>query len=195
MSPRRLTPQYAVRATFDAVLFAVALAVAFQIRFEWNVPPEMVERFWRALSMVVATEYLLLLALGVHRFSWRFVGLREVIKILTAGLISTALLIVVRLVASLEAFESARDWVLVPLGVLLINGMLAFLMTVGARVLRRIVAERVGRSRLTRQGDDPVPTILIGRRASWWPKRSMADPTWGSSQWRSSTMIARRSGR
>jgi len=161
MTSSRFTPLYAARAVFDAVLFALALAVSFEIRFEWSVPPEMVERFVRSVSLVVAIEYLLLLALGVHRFSWRFVGLREVIRILVAGMISTTLLITVRLVASFDAFESIRDWVLVPLGVLLINGMLAFLLTVGARVMRRIVAEQIGRSRHTRQGDN-VPTILIG---------------------------------
>jgi FlaA1/EpsC-like NDP-sugar epimerase len=162
MTRPRLTPLAAARAIFDAVLFAAALAISFEIRFEWNVPPEMVERFERALLLVVAIEYLSLLALGVHRFSWRFVGLREVIRILVAGSISTSILIAIRLVASLAVLEAYRDWVLVPLGVLLINGMLAFLLTVGARVVRRIVAEQVGRSRHARQGDDPVPTILIG---------------------------------
>jgi FlaA1/EpsC-like NDP-sugar epimerase len=157
-----MTPLSAVRVAFDVVLFAVALAVSFEIRFEWSVPPEMVDRFLRALALVVVVEYAALLALGVHRFSWRFVGLREVIRIAVAGCISTSILIIVRLVATLEAFGSTRDWVLVPLGVLLINAMVAFLLTVGARVLRRVVAEQAGRARHARHGDDPVPTILIG---------------------------------
>ena len=76
----------------DLGVFVVALGISFLVRFDWAVPNEMWARLAFVLPYVVVLEYAALLALGVHRFAWRYVGLRETgrIFVMAASVIFSA---------------------------------------------------------------------------------------------------------
>ena len=103
----------------------------------------------------------MLVGLGVHRFSWRYVGLREAIRILMAISLSSACLVSMRLIVGTVPV-ALPQLAIVPFGVLLINFVVAYFGIAGVRVVRRMTGERVESVR-RRFGDKPaIPTLLIG---------------------------------
>jgi FlaA1/EpsC-like NDP-sugar epimerase len=75
-------------------------------------------RFFVNLPLVVGFQYLLLVAFGVPRFSWRYMGLREAVRVLEAIGVGAAVFLAVRVVAGqLQDGISAAEHVLVPIGV------------------------------------------------------------------------------
>ncbi len=144
----------------DLAVLLAALWVAFALRFDGAVPPHMLERAVVAAPYVVALQYGALHLFSVPRFAWRFVGLPEVLRILGAVGASATILVAARLAAgaALERAPSAR-FAALPLGVLGIDALLAFVGVSGARVLRRVLAERRGHHPAPRP---PRRAILIG---------------------------------
>ncbi|MDX2054161.1 MAG: nucleoside-diphosphate sugar epimerase/dehydratase [Polyangiaceae bacterium] len=145
----------------DLLALSIAFALAFFARFDWAPPAEMVTRGGLLLPYVVALQYAILTSFGINRYVWRYVGLREATRIFIAISLSSALLLLCRLVLPLF-FNSRLVTVVLPLGVILINFPLAFLSTAGLRVARRLFAER--NLLRSRQADtaEPIPTILVG---------------------------------
>lgn len=145
----------------DLVALALAFVLAFFARFDWVPPADMVARCGLLLPYVITLQYLILSGLGVNRYVWRFVGLRETTRLFAAISISSVLLLLFRL-ALPPFFNSRLVSVVLPVGVILINFPLAFLCTAGMRVGRRLFAERnLQRSRKT-DGAELCPTILVG---------------------------------
>jgi FlaA1/EpsC-like NDP-sugar epimerase len=146
----------------DLVVLTGAFTLAFLLRFDWAIPGPMIERLLRTLPFVVGFQYTLLVAFGIPRFSWRFVGLRETVRVLEAvGIGAGSLLIVRTIAARLQGDFPGAEHALVPVGVTLIDLVLAFLAIVGVRGVRRVLGERADASRRLGKGDR-VPTLLVG---------------------------------
>ncbi len=141
----------------------------------------MIGRLVLTAPYVVLGEYFVLVAFRVHRFSWRYVGLREAGRIFFAVVASTVVLIAIRLLLGRLQFVHAyfRHGV-VPFGVIAANFALAFLAVAGVRVLRRVIGERheIG---ARRTGAEQVPTMLSRRRPGGRARcrESIAAPTSG----------------
>ncbi|MBK6515899.1 MAG: polysaccharide biosynthesis protein [Polyangiaceae bacterium] len=140
--------------------------VACGLRFDWNVPREVLERCFLLLPYVVAIKYLFLYRFDVPRFAWRYVGLREVTRIFYALSSASAFLLLVRFVA-VPMRKHARwlDETWIPTGIILIDFILAFCAIVGIRALRRVHSERRRRAFLSSGPSsevEAVPTLLIG---------------------------------
>jgi len=157
----------------DIAMLSCALGLAFLLRFDWQIPESMVERLFRSLPWVVGLQFAALAAAGVQRFSWRFVSLRESLRILLALACSTALMLSIRLIAgSIGGRDETQEFheaLLLPIGVILINFVVAFLALTGVRVVRRLVGEHSHRTSLARNGSataTAVPTLLIGAGAA-----------------------------
>jgi len=137
--------------------------MAFWLRFELELPYQMFKRVMFAWPYVVGFEYLLLVSLGVTRFAWRYVGLREVSRLLVAISIASFAFVVLRIVAeaTLRIFPYSQ-YVLLPLGVIALNYTFAFMGVGGIRVLRRLLGERQSQLRHIKADTPAVPTILIG---------------------------------
>ncbi len=149
----------------DLVVLALALVLAFLLRWEFHPPTDVVGRLLLVAPYVVAFEYLVLVAFGVRRFSWRYIGLREVARIFLAMLLSSLVLLVSRVVVGeLRADFPYLRHGLVPFGVIFANFMLAFGGVAGVRVVRRMLGERSDARRpATRPTQrDAVPTMLVG---------------------------------
>jgi FlaA1/EpsC-like NDP-sugar epimerase len=145
----------------DIVVLSLAYGLAWMLRFDWSPPADMTGRFLLTLPYVAAGEYLVLLAFGVPRFSWRYVGVRELLRIAMATAAASAGLLVVRLVfAGLQSDYVYLRHGVIPFGVLGANAILMFLGVGGVRMLRRVLSEHFeSRRRPTRAA---VPTMLVG---------------------------------
>jgi len=141
-----------VQAAFDLAVLSAAYWLAFLFRFEFAIPVPWLSAALLGWPQVVGIEYVVLHALGVPRFSWRYVSIRDSAKIAIAVGIATALLVGVRL---------SLPVVVVPYGVLSMNYFLVFVGLVGIRATRRIYGELVER-KLRASGQKRERVLLIG---------------------------------
>ncbi len=114
------------------------------------------------MPYIAAFQYVLLAGLGVHRFAWRYISLRESVRILQALTIAAAILVCIRVLAPQVQQIIPYAWYgQIPLGVIAANYGLAFLGVVGVRVVRRVAAEHSATQHLPKS-NNAVPTLLIG---------------------------------
>lgn len=153
----------ASQAAIDLFVLATSLSIAFFLRFDWAPPTEILGRLLLVLPYVVAFEYVILVGSGITRFSWRYVGLREVARILLASVVSGAALLASRLVlGELQYSYPYLRHGLIPIGIIVSNVVFMFVSITGVRVARRWLGERAdARSPVQRQ-EQVVPTMLIG---------------------------------
>jgi FlaA1/EpsC-like NDP-sugar epimerase len=148
----------------DAGVIGLAYVMAFLLRFEGAIPATMLRTLAWTLPYVVALYFGAMLAFGVHRLAWRYIGLRDMRRIALAVGSSTALLVASRFAAAslLDLSGGLAFRAVVPIGVTLSTAAFAFLGIIGVRVLRRMLAERDESSARVRKEADPIPTMLIG---------------------------------
>jgi FlaA1/EpsC-like NDP-sugar epimerase len=151
------------RVAIDFIVMSLAFWLAFLLRFDWDLPHQMLKRGAFLWPYVVGLQGFWLLLLDVPKSSWRFVGMREAQRIVVALSAATAVLVATRFgsAAVIPVFGYAQ-YALMPLGVILINFVLAVLGVSGVRLLRRSLVER---SELHSHEDSAVqaiPTLLIG---------------------------------
>jgi FlaA1/EpsC-like NDP-sugar epimerase len=147
----------------DLAVLSGALLLAFLWRFDWDIPPSWVPRLFFAWPYVVGFEYAVLLAFGVHRFAWRYIGLREAVRILAATFVAGFVLLSARYMgaAAVDEWPHAQ-YAILPLGVILNNLALSFLGVAGIRISRRLQAERRAHHRRPRAAGDAKRTLLVG---------------------------------
>jgi len=148
----------------DMGVIASAYVMAFLLRFEGAIPTWMLRTLAWTLPYVVALYYGSMMAFGVQKLAWRYIGLRDMRRIALAVGASTGLLLASRLVAAqwVITADSVMSRAIVPIGVTLSAAAFAFLGIVGVRVLRRMLAERDESSSRVRDKAEPVRTMLIG---------------------------------
>ena len=156
------------QSLIDLTVLTLAFAIAFFLRFDWRPPTDMIGRLALVAPYVVVGEYLVLWLFGVPRFSWRYVGLREVGRILFAALVANVLLLWARIaLGELQDDYAYLRHGVIPLGVIASNFALTFLGVGGVRVLRRIVGEQLESRRTMKKaaGRELVPTMFVGAGA------------------------------
>lgn len=156
---------FSAQVSIDLVVMTLAFCVAFLLRFDWAMPADMVGRLALTVPYVVLGEYLVFALFGVPRFSWRYVGLREVRTIFVAATVASGALLVIRLVlGELQFVYPFLRHGVVPNGVIAANYTLLFLAVCGVRVLRRLIAERAEKEgrRRAQPRVEPTPTMLVG---------------------------------
>jgi FlaA1/EpsC-like NDP-sugar epimerase len=155
------------RVLTDLLVLSAVLWLAALLRFEGSIPYQVLKRVILLWPYIVGVQYALLMVMGIPRFSWRYVGLREALRILQAILASSALLVAFRLGA--VAFLRERgyaQYLHLPLGVIALDFALAFLGLCGVRVARRVFTERADAGRIRARGNELVPTLLVGAGSS-----------------------------
>ncbi len=147
----------------DIAVLMFAFVLAMLVRFDWDVPWVMFKQLMIVLPYVVLLQYGFLSAFGTTRFSWRYISLRDTVRIFGAIASAAALLVALRLLSPVlvDRFPLAR-YGIAPLGVLLGDFVLAFIGLTGVRALRRMLGERVASKQ--HQGDEEPqePTLLVG---------------------------------
>ena len=94
----------------DMALLALAFAIAFLMRFDWRPPADMLGRLALTVPYIVVGEYLVLWLFGVPKSSWRYVGLREVWRILAAAVTANVLILWTRI--TFGALQDGRQTIL-----------------------------------------------------------------------------------
>jgi FlaA1/EpsC-like NDP-sugar epimerase len=148
----------------DLSVLVVVYVASFMLRFEGHPPLLMVRTLATTLPYVVALQYGLFLAFGVHRFAWRYVGLSEVGRIGRVVILGVFTLLVTRFLIP-KLLVRGAPWTargVIPISIILSFGVLAFLGIVGVRVLRRMLSERHEVFDRMPAQREAVPTMLIG---------------------------------
>ena len=120
----------------DLGVLSAAFAFAYLLRFDFQASSPELDRLLPQLPWVLALQFGALLLAGVHRFIWRYVGIREARQFLDAAIWSGAALLAMRLFVPLE-FDHWR----IPISVILMDTVLGFGAAFGLRVARRISYE------------------------------------------------------
>ncbi|MGE0792227.1 MAG: polysaccharide biosynthesis protein [Sandaracinaceae bacterium] len=151
--------------SIDLVVLGLAFAVAFLMRFDWRPPAEMWGRLALTVPYVVLGEYLVLWVFGIPKFSWRYIGLRELWRILAAVVVANVALLWTRLaLGELQADYGYLRHGIIPLGAIAGNFVLMFLGVAGVRVARRILGEYLESKRRAKGAKvvRSVATMLVG---------------------------------
>lgn len=147
----------------DFVGLVFALVAAMFLRFDGAPPWVMVKMALFAAPYVALMKYTWMLVFGIPQFAWRYVGLREAMRIVMALLCATATLIVVRLVAHpLVAFHPVFRYAIIPFGVIAIDGLLSVVVLVSLRALRRAYVERQERAGRSVAPVVTTRTLIVG---------------------------------
>jgi FlaA1/EpsC-like NDP-sugar epimerase len=142
---RRLNhPAYRHRAlqfAADALLAAIAFALAFVLRFidVGGMPDRYQEMLWQSIAFVALGKALIFTVLGLHSKWWRYFLTRDFPALLRATALASAALVVVFTV--LQPFDDSLPRSIVIFDFILTTGLLA-----GARIVTRLWIERPSRT-------------------------------------------------
>ena len=132
-----------LRELATVIAVAAAYLLAYEVRFEFQVPADFRSTALTTLPLVVALQFGLLRVLGVQRHSWQFTSLWDVVAITGAMLVSSVLLVTLRFaLPPLAALVDVEITTVVPLGVIAADLALSVLALVGVRALRRLQVEQ-----------------------------------------------------
>lgn len=117
----------------ESGLFAMALVMAFLLRFEFEIPAEFFRQMVKLLPLAVGLKLAFFWASGLYRGMWRYTGLTDLWKIGRAVFMAEVALITY--VAFTSHFQGH------PRSVFILDPLLAFVFACGARVLIRSLYE------------------------------------------------------
>src|SRR5439155_559000 len=120
-----------------AVLVALAYWLAFVLRFEFHLSPDEWSKCARTLPFVLVVRLLVFQWFHLYVGLWRYFSMRDIVVILKAGTISSAILSAGILLVYGHAFPSA---------VLLIDWLLCLALVGGVRLTLRVVRESQSRA-------------------------------------------------
>ena len=107
-----------------AGLFAVSLASAFLLRFEFSVPLEEVSHFYAGLWIVLSVKITVFHLARLHRGWWRLIGMTDLRRVLVANVVASGIFAVLARFLIGTAF---------PRSIHIIDFLLCFLATAGIR--------------------------------------------------------------
>jgi FlaA1/EpsC-like NDP-sugar epimerase len=158
---KKVSPQqHLVRAAqrlVDLLVCAMAFRLAYLLRFDFAIPPEVADQIRMQLPTVMLLKLVTLGLFGIQAFVWRYVGMADLRAFTGAAVASTGVLLAAR-------YGLPDSWLAwrVPLSVILLDGVFSFGGLVAIRVLRRWLYE-------LRKADDPpgeprsrAAVLLIG---------------------------------
>ena len=143
----------------DLLIFALSLFAASFIRFEGAIPRTF---FWELvilLPYIVIARSVSFYIFSVYRIVWRYVSIRDVLRILEAVLPVTVSLILARYLSP-DRLAMLR----LPVSVIVLEFLLVLLGTAGVRMIRRLTVETTQRGSMTRRRNGAATrrVLLIG---------------------------------
>lgn len=115
---------------------------------------------WPLILISTVCKLLFFIPLGVYTIIWRYVSLADATRLGVAIFASSLLMIVCNFALSTAGVMSANELLL---GVFLVDGLFAFLLTSGIRAGRRIVHERISEMKIKEHGK---LTLIYGAGAN-----------------------------
>lgn len=148
-----------VQVALDIVVLSGVFVLSYFLRFEFSIPASSLRGLLIQLPIVVVLQVATLWASGVYSLIWRYVGLRELRKFLSAAALGSVPILLGRLFLpqSLHGFR-------VPLSVTLMTAIFGFGAVLGLRVLRRLIYEGFEKVESTRERvrQRRKPVLLAG---------------------------------
>ncbi|MFO0680439.1 MAG: nucleoside-diphosphate sugar epimerase/dehydratase [Sandaracinus sp.] len=152
-------PRRYAQFLLDTLVLVAAFVLAYAIRFDLALPDEVLPIVARQVGLVVTLQFAALLGFRAYSLIWRYVGLADLRAFLGAALVSSTVLVLLRL-----GLPSSLGVARVPLSVTLVDTVLAFGGVLSLRVVRRVVYERVERNRMEHTQTAPArrDVLLVG---------------------------------
>jgi FlaA1/EpsC-like NDP-sugar epimerase len=143
----------------DLTALTAALFLAYALRFNFEIRPDTYEYFWQQLPLVVGFQMVCLWMAGARAASWRYISLAELPLFLLAALLWSLPLLALRFLLDVSV-----QFLRLPLSVIVIDTLLAFLGVLGVRVVRRAMLERsdIRKRRGTSSGEQRRPVLFVG---------------------------------
>lgn len=146
---------------WDVVIILFSLYLSFLLRFEFAIPDVYAARLFHAIPLFVVVK---LVAFGLFRMysvTWRFVGIRDLWNIMSALLVSEAVLMALILLPMPAYRPLVMSFAIpgFPRSIFFIDAMLSFLMLGGLRISKRIYLEVL---RSKNPGKPGKRTIILG---------------------------------
>ena len=116
-----------------AVLFSIAYALAFGLRFDFQIPPSEYRNLAAGLPWTVVLQLTAVAFFRLYEGLWRYVGIRDVVQLVKAVTIGSAVS-----AAGLLLFVGSGF----PRSVLILDWLLALGLGGGARICARVLLER-----------------------------------------------------
>ncbi len=151
-----------LQLVLDSTALSIAFWLAFLFRFEFDIPSADLHLLLINWPYVIALQYASLWMFGVPRMSWRYMTMRDTIRIGFAVTAATAVLVVIRVTLELVT-DFTQLWI--PLGVLAMNYVLSFIGLVGTRATTRLRGEVLDRRKREIEGERH-DVLLIGAGAA-----------------------------
>ena len=146
-----------MQLVIDASILAGSFWFAYLLRFDFEIPDDEVVRAVKQWPMVLAIRFAALRASGAQACIWRYIGTADVMPFVKAAIGATLPLIALRLTLP----QSLGDF-RVPLSVIVMDTMLAFVGLLGVRVLHRVNREHAKSRRSTAMADKrPKKSVLL----------------------------------
>lgn len=125
------------KVVVDSFAFTLSLVIAWLVRFEevpGGIPPKWVDVLWMVLPIALGLKLILFTLFRCYGSLWRYSSLADLFRLAQATFASSICL------AALEYFTNLR----VPLGVLLLDGLLTLFLCGAARMAPRFLRDRLG---------------------------------------------------
>jgi FlaA1/EpsC-like NDP-sugar epimerase len=136
----------------DALLIAVAWILAFELRFDFNVPPTFDGALLETTVLVVAIKLAVFVAFGFYNRWWRYVSTKDMWRAALGVLVASAL-------AALAVYFGDPFERRLPRGVVIIDFILLLGLVAGTRLAARTIFERPAASRIVARGKE---VIVVG---------------------------------
>ena len=120
------------------VIVVGAYYLSFLLRFDFSLAPEYAAVLGETLLWLVAVKLVVFAGTSMYRGMWKYVSVDDLLQIVRANLIATAVFVVV--------VVTLRDLVGYPRSVFLMDGVLCTVMMGGIRFARRVLSEQRPRS-------------------------------------------------
>jgi FlaA1/EpsC-like NDP-sugar epimerase len=125
---RRMT----VKFVSHALIVVISLLLAYVLRFDFIIPREELHRLWVGEVIALTTKMLVVYLLGTYVVWWRFAGIADLLDILAANFTGSVLFTMVTTAVAGRNF---------PRSIFLIDFLLCFLASAGARFAVRLYHE------------------------------------------------------
>ncbi len=126
-------------AQFIIDLFILAGVFIFSnlIRFDFHLPKNYFYVMIIQMFLVVAIQFFIYSCMGIYRFVWRYISLKEISYFLYAPIIAAVPITLLRLFVPID-YQAFR----VPISIIIMDAVFVFTSVLGIRIIRRIVYEQ-----------------------------------------------------
>jgi len=153
----------------DVIAGGVAWALAYSLRFNFEIPVNVQSEMWQTLEWVMPLQAVIFLLLGLYRGMWRYASMPDLRRIFLAVVASVAAIVLVLWMLRLE--------VNIPRSVLVIHPLLLLAFMGGSRLACRLWKEKLLYGGRQPQGE-PVLILGAGDAAVALSKELQRGKTW-----------------